>query len=150
MGEDHQEEAGVVEQPKPKKREALVDVIVLSQEGESALVQWIIPKTNNRIARGYVEAAKIEDSKCEENVLAAAQPYGVPWGKLIDIEHFNITPQRIEDELHRRNMWTVADIERDTTLAMRSLVSIMGPIIGQLHQRGRDYERFELEDQEGG
>jgi hypothetical protein len=172
MSEDQQEEVVVVEEEQPKrkraKRKVLVDVVIIREEGESALVQWVVPglvkpgtdKKTDRLVRGFIEASKIERlaqvrgaqkiGKCDEDVLAAAQPYGVPWEKLIDIEHFNVTSQRIADELHRCGMWTVADIEADTNLAIRSLMSIVGPIIGVLHQRGRDYERFEKEDKEVG
>lgn len=144
MAENEQKETVVEEKPK-KTRRTLVSVVIIEHpaESESMLVQWVIPKTN-RHARGYVPVDKVEDGKCDAKVLEAAQPYGVPWGKLFDTTH--ITPERIELELHRRNIWTVDDLEQRTRLALGAITAVAGPIIGVLHQRGKDHERFEKEE----
>ena len=139
-----QEEIVVVEEkPKRKPRRKMVDVIIVAQEGDGALVQWVKPNSE-KLARGYIPVETVEDGKCDAKALEAAQPYGVPWSTLIDA--LQVTPERVEAELYRRNIWTVADLENNTQLVMRALTLIVGPIIGVLHQRGRDHERFEKEE----
>jgi len=147
MTEEHQEEMVVTEEeqpPKPKKkRRVLVDVRVIEREGEGALVQWMKPDGKN-VARGFVDVADIKDGKCDKTALEAAHPFGVPWAKLIDVT--KLTPERIEDELHRRQIWTVADIESNTTAADRALLTAAELGIGDLHNRGSEYERSEKDE----
>ena len=140
MTEEKQGEV-TVEQPQPKKqRRVLADVTVVSQEGEGALVQWMKPD-GKHVARGFVAVADIEDGKCDKAALKAAHPYGVPWGKLIDLT--KITPEGVEDELHRRQIWTVSDIEKNAMGAEQALLAAARLSIGDLHNRGSKYERSE-------
>ncbi len=150
MTEEQQDEVVVAveeeQQPKPKKkRRVLVDVRAIAREGESALVEWAAPPSG--LSRGFIEADKIESGKVDAEVLKAAQPYGVPWGKLVDLE--KITPQAVEHELYRQGIWSAADIESRMKHAQRALLVIAskaGLTVGELHNRGKEYERNEREE----
>ena len=149
--EQHQTETPVVveeQRPQPKKRQrrVMVDVTVVTQEGEGALVQWAKPDTNY-VSRGFVAVADVEDGKCDKAVLKAAHPYGVPWAKLLVLEPIvEIVPERVEDELHRRQIWTVSDIEGNAMGAQHALLAAAALSIGDLHNRGSKYERSEKDE----
>ena len=150
MIEEQQQDEVVVEeqQPQPKKRQrrVLVDVTVISQAGEGALVQWMKPD-GKHVSRGFVAAADVKDGKCDKAVLKAAHPYGVPWAKLLVLDPIvEIVPERVEDELHRRQIWTVADIEGNAMTAQHALLFVAGLSIGDLHNRGSKYERSEKDE----
>ena len=142
MTDEHQEEE-VVEQPKPRKpKRKLVDVTVVAQEGQAALVQWVVPDSKS-IARGFLPVDAIEDGKCDVAALEAAKPYGVPWGKLVakQLAEIDVSPQHIQDALYGQGIWTVADIEANTIGAMRAISSITAPIVPALHGMGGRYEK---------
>jgi len=142
MSEDHLEEA-IIEQPKAKKpKRKMVDVTTIAQEGESVLVQWHDPDSKS-IARSFVPPEAIEDGKCDMVALEAAQRYGIPWGKLIAklLAELDVTPYHIEAALHSHNIWTVADIEGNTTGAMRAISSLTASIVPALHGLGKEYEK---------
>ena len=141
--EQQQDEAVVVaeEQPKPKKkRRVLIDVRAIAREGESALVEWTTPPGG--LSRGFIEADKIESGKVDTEVLKAVHPYGVPWGKLVDLE--KLTPEIVEYELHQQGIWVATDLESRMKQAKRALLMIAskaGLTVGELHNRGSEYER---------
>jgi hypothetical protein len=142
MAEDHQEEA-VVEQPKARKpKRKMVDVSVIAQEGQAALVQWVVPDSAST-ARGVLPVDAIEDGKCDVAALEAAKPYGVPWGKLVAalLEKLDVSPQHVQDALYAHGIWTVADIEGNTVGAMRAISSITAGIVPALHGMGGEYEK---------
>ena len=149
MTEEQQDEVVVAEeQPQPKKRQrrVMVDVTVVTQEGEGALVQWMKPDGKN-VVRGFVAVADVKDGKCDKAVLKAAHSYGVPWAKLLVLDPIvEIVPERVEDELHRRQIWTVADIEGNTMGAQHALLTVAKLSIGDLHNRGSKYERSEKDE----
>ena len=148
--EYQQDEVVAVEEQPPKlkkKRRVLVDVRIIERAGESALVEWAKPPSGT--SRGFIEVAKIESgSKVDAEVLNKnAHPYGVPWGKLVDLEA--ITPQVVEDELHRCGIWVTADIESRLGQVQRAILVVMsqaGLTVGELHNRGSEYERFKREE----
>lgn len=140
--EEHSEQVAA-EQPKRKrKRRVLIDVTIVAQEAKGALVQWMIPDTQ-RVARGYIEASAIEKGRCDEEVLAAAHRYGVPWRKLVGklLLEIDLNPQRVEDALYAHGIWTVADIEQNTVRAMHAISLITGRIVPMLHGEGGKYEK---------
>ena len=154
MIEEQQQDEVVVaveeeQQPKPKrKRRVLIDVRAIAREGESALVEWATPPSG--LSRGFIEADKIESGKVDADVLKAVHPYGVPWGKLVDLE--KITPQVVEYELHRHGIWVAEDIESNMKQAQRALLVIASKaklVVGELHNRGSEYERSGKEDRGG-
>ena len=156
MIEEQQQDEVVVaveeeQQPKPKKkRRVLVDVRIIAKEGESALVEWSTPPSG--LSRGFIEADKIESGKVDADVLKAAGPFGVPWGKLVDEDLKAITPQAVEHELYRQGIWSTADIESRMKQVQRALIVIMskaGLTVGELHNRGSEYERSGKEDRGG-
>jgi len=136
-------EETAVEQPKPRKpKRKLVDVTVVAQEGQAALVQWAVPGSAS-VARGVLPVDAVEKGKCDAAALDAAKPYGVPWGKLVTdlLEKLDVSPQRIQDALYGHGIWTVADLEGNTVGAMRAVSSITAPIVPALHGMGGEYEK---------
>lgn len=149
MTEEQQQEVVAAEEeqePKPKKkRRVLIDVRAIAREGESALVEWVTPPSG--LSRGFIEADKIESGKVDAEVLKAAHPYGMPWGKLVDLEA--ITPEVVEHELYKQGIWVAADIETNMKKAQRALLVIAskaGLAVGELHNRGKEYERNKKEE----
>lgn len=124
------EENETEEAPKRKPRSVAVRLIV--QQGQSALVEW----SDGVLRRGYVPVEEITDGKAAKDVLAAALPYGVPWGALVDFS--GLTPEAFEAKLHGLGIWTVADLERQPgTVAMA--LAALSTTAGQLHGKARQH-----------
>ena len=114
------------EKKERKKQHIIIDII--ERKGQSALVEW--PQGGD-LRRAYVPASKIKDAKCDEDVLNAGLPFGVPWEELIDAS--GLTPGAIAMELRRRGIWTSADIERNPKGVRRAVDAATGLTMGALH-----------------
>lgn len=128
------------EEPRKPKRRKMVEVYVVSQKGQSALVQW---GGRDDLHRGYVPAVEIEDGKVDKAVLDAAIPYGVPWEELIDLSE--LTPQKVAQELHRAGVWTAVDIDARRKQAKQALVAAIGASVSlnALREVARELEKKE-------
>jgi hypothetical protein len=74
----------------------------LGHKGTTTLVEW----DDGMLHRGYIPSDQIEDGEVSSDTLSAAIPYGVQ----LDLPC--VTPEQIEDMLHRAGLWTVADIRK--------------------------------------
>jgi hypothetical protein len=87
---------------KPKRKIKPVDVTIIKVVSGVARVQW---RVGQRLTRGFVPVSVIQDSKVDEEELAAAAPYGVAWERFL-------RPAAVEiaEDLRREGIWTVADL----------------------------------------
>ena len=128
-------EGEAVAQPKSRKRTKRIDVLVIAKEGHSALVQWL--ENDESLRRGFVDIEAIQNGKCDEAALDAAQPYGVPWEEILsDMEP--VTPQIIADSLRTHGIWTSQDIEADMPRAIRATTRPLMGLAADLHGKSRD------------
>ena len=80
-------------------------VRVISHKNKTSLVEW----DDGALNRGYIPSDQIEDGEVSSDTLSAAIPYGVQ----LDLPC--VTPEQIEDQLHRAGIWTVEDIRKHPT-----------------------------------
>lgn len=116
------------------KRRKLVSVRVVERKGKSALVEWTVGDNDRK--RAFVPAEAIEGgNKCDENVIKAGIPYGIPWEELADIS--GITPEAIGREMRRRNLWTAEDIERNMQKVSKVIAVLISPVIMSLRRAAK-------------
>lgn len=89
------------------KKSTKIAVRCLDVKGDSNLLEW--QDKDGVSHRGYVPTVDTEDDEVDLEILDKAIPYGVPWAAFLDLS--NITPQRVEQELHKRGIWTLADLQ---------------------------------------
>ena len=127
------------EKKQPKKRHIIIQI--LEQRGQSALVEW--PQEGD-LRRAYVPLDKIDNAQCDEDVLNAGLPSGVPWEDLIDASR--LTPETIETiakKLRRQEIWTAVDIEKNMQVVQRTINLATGLTPASLHTMARQYEAKE-------
>lgn len=119
------------EQPKRRPR---TKVALLARSERSALVEW---EERGRRRRGYVPAEELDGDAVAKDALAAAMPYGVAWGELVDFS--GLTPEAFEATLNEAGVWTVKDLERQPGCVPAALAKLT-TTAGQLHNRARQQE----------
>lgn len=95
-------------------------VKTLKIKGQAALVEW----DDGALRRGTVPAESLRNDQVDDDVLAMAIPHGEPWTLIIgDIE---ATPQAVEDELHKRGVWTAQDLLSKRGAARDAIATAIG------------------------
>lgn len=129
-----------VKQQAPKEVKAAkaaskpIPVRIIQENGPTALVEWTV-KDDAR--RAYIPKEVIHDLRVEVAELDAGIPYGVRWEELAVV---TATPERIGQQLRRRNIWTVRDFERRVNEAQAAFLEAMGADFGALMQKARQLE----------
>ncbi len=121
--------------PKAARR---IEVRVVAQEGESALVEWA---EEGDLRRAYVPVGKIEGGRCSMDDLNAGIPYGVPWEDLIDVS--GLTREAVGREMRRKGFWTSADINENMRTVQRAINAATGLTAASLYTLAREYESKE-------
>lgn len=80
-----------------------MQVTELGHKKGNTLVEW----DDGMLHRGYIPSDTITDGEVSSDTLSAAIPYGVGLSDLPCV-----TPEQLEDMLHRAGLWTVEDIRR--------------------------------------
>lgn len=110
MGSKDENERIALGERCPRTRSAsryvLHRVRVIERRGESALVEYTTE--DGRLHRCYVPKGKMTEAGVLPAVLEKCIPYGVPWADMIDLSR--VTPQHIEEALHRVGIWTADDL----------------------------------------
>jgi len=120
---------------KPKTRKApakrrLVNVTIVTQAGQTVLVQW-----HDGVARrAYIPADEVKAGKVAVDVLKAGIPYGAPWEEILTdiLNSRDISPEAFAAALRGRGIWTVEDMERNPREARRAIDAAVGIHIGEL------------------
>lgn len=123
-------------------RTDLKKVKVISQQGESALVEWHDGRSTQR---AYLPARLLRRSALNHyrpNEFDAptpeqGAPYGVPWAELVTLSP---TPEQVESALHQFGIWTAADLERNHVQALAALQSLYARDLHNLMRSARDYQ----------
>jgi len=105
-----------------------VKVKVIKIKGQAALVEW---EQNGAPKRGTIPARPLEEGyDVEKSVLDMAIPYGEPWAMVVgDVEN---AAQAVEDELHRRGIWTAADLLAKRAAARDAVAEAVGASAAKL------------------
>lgn len=80
---------------------------VVQQEGNLLLVEW---HSGHKLRRAWVTADMVEaktDNAATVREPGEGVPYGVEWHRLVELQ---TTPIAVENELHARGIWTLADL----------------------------------------
>jgi hypothetical protein len=89
-------------------------------DGQAALVQF-----QGKLRS--IPASLLEEFS--EDVFDAGVPYGVPWGDLLAI---CVNGETIEQELHKREIFTAADLMANPKGARGAVVTVVGDVYGAL------------------
>ena len=94
------------ESPKPIVK---VKVKVLDIANGTALIEWI---KNSVIFRAYLPAKKMNGDEVGEDELKKS----VPYGDNLKAQFAPIDPAVLEQELNKRGIWTIADVEQNSVM----------------------------------
>ncbi len=78
-------------------------VKLIGRKNAAALVEYT---DNGQTKRVTVPFSVIKGDEVDRRQLSYGIPYGAPWAELIKL---SATPQLIEEELHKRGIWTAQD-----------------------------------------
>ena len=92
-------------QAKPPRKK-MVHARLIAHKGAAALVEYI---DGGLFRRCYIPLAEFdaEKAQADEAVLKAGVPYGVDWSR---VELKQLDPLELDQELKRRDLWTLEDI----------------------------------------
>lgn len=105
-------------------------VRVIQRNGPTVLIEWTVDGLSYR---GYVPNAVIEDGWCAWADLVAAQPYGLRWEELVEIDGEALA-RKIAQELYRRGAWTAQDLRRPNT-ALSAYQAALSDSVHDLQRR---------------
>lgn len=128
--------------PKAAKQEKPIAVRIIRDNGPTALVEWIINKTDAR--RAYVPKGVIQHLDPSSGAggvapseLDAGTAYGVAWEELAVV---TATPQEIGRQLRRHGIWTRRDLEQHIDVVQAAYLEAYGADLGALLQKVRQQE----------
>lgn len=115
-----------------------VEVHIIRQERDLYLVGWT---ERGKSRRAWITPDMVVTKT--DNVAAvtspgAGVPYGVEWHRLIELG--NVTPRKLEEELHRRGIWTIADLRNSPQEVVGAIQSTYAFARAQLLQAAERYE----------
>ena len=123
-------------------KEGLVDkesVDIIAEDDKVVLAQW----HDGEPRRAYVPTSEVEGSKAPAEVLDAGIPYGAPWAEIVGkmLKVVDLSPEAFAASLHKHNIWTARDIEKNPRAAKRAIDAALGITAGGLLRRARSLEK---------
>ena len=115
-------------------------VKVLASRGGSVLVEWL--EDGKYLERGIVPTDIVIDGLVDNDELALAIPFGIPWSSLI---RFKADPLQLEHELHRVGIWDYDDLVKQPNKAIAVLQSVYSVDYAALKSAARAFSK-ESED----
>lgn len=115
-----------------------VEVRVVQQERDLYLVAW---SERGKSKRAWVTPDMVvtqTDNAATVYDPGAGVPYGVEWHRLIELG--DVTPRKLEEELHRRGIWTIADLRNKPQEVVGAIQSTYAFGRAQLLQAAERYE----------
>lgn len=103
---------------------------IIKRQGQASLIEFI--DENGRLSRVVVPQGKENDP----DVLEEGIPYGIPWE---DIFFPQTTPQIVADELRRRGIWTIEDLQANRSAALGAIQTAYGQDLAALMIAAKDY-----------
>lgn len=110
---------------------------VVQQEKDLLLVEW---HTGHRLRRAWVTADMVEaktDNAATVRDPGEGIPYGVDWSRLVEL---HTTPADVEEELHARGIWTIADLRSNPVEVVAAIQAAYGFSRAHLLQAAERYE----------
>lgn len=111
-----------------------IPVKIVKEHGSALLVEW---QDAGRARRAVVQRTDVQGGRADALALDAGIPYGVAWEEVI---HIAVTPQAIADELRRRNIWTLADVEARPNETIAALQRVLSLDVAALRRAAEQYE----------
>jgi hypothetical protein len=123
-----------------------VRVRVVRRSGSAALVEWL---DNESLRRATVPLSQIEfdDPKMgtvDEEILEMGIPYGLPWEEIIG--EIKITPSIIANTLRQHGIWTLEDIEGNSSKIVGALQAAYGLDMATLIRGAHDMRKEKHHD----
>lgn len=127
---DNEAEEMAVEESTQKETSVWTLVHTLRTKNGLTLVEWV--EAGNRLRRSWITAEMMDESTVAGKTVMADRPErGIPFGDdFAGVVSFKADPQAFEDELHRRGVWTYADVQ---------LVDVQ---VALQHAYGSDYSQL--------
>lgn len=106
--------------------EGYQSVKTIRQEDGLTLVQW--RTDDGQLRRSWVVSSMIvQDSPTGKNVIVDRPERGIPFGDdLLQVVSFKANKQAFVDELHRRGVWTYADVASRVVDVQAALQAVYG------------------------
>lgn len=112
-------------------------VTVIRRKNRAVLVQWV--NGDGKITRGSIPAEDLHDrDMVDEETLEMAIPAYFPWAELIEI---TVTPQDIEDNLHRVGIWTLEDLIERPNAAVGAIQAAYKMDMATLRQKALQFKK---------
>jgi hypothetical protein len=81
----------------------MIEVKIISQRGQSALVEYI---EGGKLKRATIQVGDIREGQVSLYKLHLGISYGVEWAKYITLQ---ATPEQLQENLRRAGVWTKED-----------------------------------------
>ena len=123
----------------------IVSVVRDSGRG-SHLVQW---SEEGRLKRAWVPSRLIsKDLEVSPKTLKESPPYGIPFDDAL--KSVTIAASTIADALHRRNIWTYEDLQKNPGSVSRALIAASELSVSSIQNSIREFLASDAEVQSDG
>lgn len=102
-------------------------VKVIKIKGQAALIEW---EEDGAPKRGTLPSELMMGDEVHREDLSMVAPYGIPWGAMLGA--IEVTPDQIEDALHREGIWSGEDLLANVGKARDAIQSAIGADLGNL------------------
>jgi len=110
-----------------------VEIKILQTKDESALIEY--HDKEGYPLRAYLPTSEVEGKdKISLDLLELAIPFGIPWAAMLDLS--DLTPERIEQELHKFGIWTRADLDHKDRLLIRLATNMITKAVRSAAEKG--------------
>jgi len=107
-------------------------VLVVRDNGETALVQWL---DGERSRRAFVPSAEVAGGSCSEEALAQGVAVGADWESLTK----GVSPVALAEGLRRHGVWTLGDLQAHWGVAQKAACKVATEcLITMLEEAKRD------------
>lgn len=113
----------------------MVKVEVIRKKGQAALVQWV---EGGSVRRGSIPLDALQGDMVDQKMLQMAIPAGFPWASIIEL---SVTPQIIEENLHRVGIWDLDDLLKNPQAAVGALQAAYKVDVAHLTKQARLFKK---------
>ena len=126
MSEEKQEH-----KPKPK----MIEVRTVKTTGKSVIVEYT---EKGATKRAIMPVDSIKDGKVDSETLSLGIPYGIDWSKL---ELNQVTAEQLATELHKNDIWTREDVQKNPAAVQGALQKLIGLNLGKIYQVANSHKK---------
>jgi len=110
-----------------------IKISILQTKDESTLIEY--QDAAGYPCRAYLPTLEVEGKdKISKATLDLAIPFGIPWAAMLDLS--DLTPERIEQELHKFGIWTRADLDHKDRLLIRLATNMITQAVRSAAEKG--------------